>query len=97
MQIHSNNFAISPIQQGGGTPLQSLQAATVVKILTEKIYNDIAYILRLYVLLLKFCLTLTNLTMPKRYSSLTVDYEEYFKLTVDFHFDRGRSSEYRPL
>ena len=23
----------------------------------------------------------------KRYSSLTVDYEEYFKLTIDFYFD----------
>ena len=31
-------------QQGGGTPLQSvLRAATVVKILTEKIYNVITY------------------------------------------------------
>ena len=28
--------------------------------------------------------------ISKRYSSLTVDYEEYFKLTVDFYFDRGR-------
>ena len=32
-------------EQGGGIPLQSvLKAATVVKILTEKIYNGIAYI-----------------------------------------------------
>ena len=24
-----------------------------------------------------------------------LDFEEYFKLTVDFYFDRSRSSEYR--
>ena len=27
-------------------------------------------------------------------SDLTVDYGEYFKLTVDFHFDKGQRSEY---
>ena len=27
-------------------------------------------------------------------SDLTVDYGEYFKLTIDFHFDRGQRSEY---
>ena len=42
-----------------------------------------------FALSLKFCLTLTM-----RYSGLTVDYGEYFKLTVDFYFDRSRSSEY---
>lgn len=31
----------------------------------------------------------------KRYSDLTVDYREYFELTVDFYFDRGQRSEYR--
>ena len=50
---------------------------------------------KIYILLLKFCLTLTNLTMYIK-SGLTVDYGVYFKLTVDFYFDRGRSSEYRP-
>ena len=46
--------------QGGGTPLQSVpRAATAVK----NFYNGIAYISRLYVLSLKFRLTLTNLTV----------------------------------
>ena len=30
----------------------------------------------------------------KRYGSLTIDFEEYFKLTFDFYFDRGRRSKY---
>ena len=33
--------------------------------------------------------------ISKRYSGLTVDYGEHFKLTVDIYFDRGRRSEYR--
>ena len=32
--------------------------------------------------------------ISKRYSDLTIDYGEYFKLTVDFYFDHSRSSEY---
>ena len=52
------------------------------------------------VLSLKFCLTLTNLidcvaAISKRYNGLTIDYGEYFKLTVNFYFDHGRSPEYR--
>ena len=48
---------------------------------------------------MKFHSTLTNLTMSlaisKRYSGLTVDYGEYFNLTVDFYFDHGLRSKYR--
>ena len=45
---------------------------------------------------MKFCLTFDQLDhMDQRYSGLTVDYGAYFKLTVDFHFDQGRRSEYR--
>ena len=51
------------VWQGGDTPLQPvLRAATAVKILTEKIYNGIAYTYyAIVVLLLKFRLTLINL------------------------------------
>ena len=37
------------------------------------------------VIMVKFSLTLTNLT--KRYNGLSVDHGEYFKFTVGFHFD----------
>ena len=40
-------------------------------------------------------LDLLNGVYTKRCSGLTVDYGEYFKLTVDFYFDCGRCSEYR--
>ena len=54
-------FSYAPLQ-GGVTPVASvLPSAIAVKILTEKFYISIAYILRLYILSLKFCLTLTNL------------------------------------
>ena len=43
---------------------------------------------------MKFRLTLT-VYIRDIASSLTVDYGEYFKLTVNIYFDRGRSSEYK--
>ena len=67
-------------KQGSSVPLQSvLQAATAVKILTEKFYNGIAYILLLHVgLSLKFHLTLHQLAIDCVYqndnSGLSVDY-----------------------
>ena len=85
--------------QGGGTPIDTvLQAATKVKILTNKIF-----IIALHWLCdcgfyhLKFAWRLTvqvNSYTSNRYSGLTVDYGEYFSLTVDFCFEHGHSSEY---
>ena len=63
----------------GGTPLQSaFQAAIVVTILWCGIYFTIVgFIAEIF-------LDLDQLDcISKRYSGLTVDYEKYFKLTVD--------------
>ena len=46
-------------------------------------YHGIACI---YLILAEILLDLDHHT-SKRYSGLTVDYGEYFKLTVNFHFD----------
>ena len=49
------------------------------------------------ILLLKFCFDFEQFVQEHQrdsYSSLTIDCEEYFKLTFDFQFDLGRRSEY---
>ena len=71
---------------------------TWVKILTEKIlsWDCIDFTIVGFIAEISFYLDqLDCIYVSKRYSGLTVDYGEYFKLTIDFYFDRGHRSEYR--
>ena len=82
--------------QGGVTPVASvLPSATAVKIgqnLDRKIFILALHIFCDCIFIAEISLDLDQLIpcISKRYSGLTVDYEEYFKLTNDFYFDRGR-------
>ena len=82
--------------QGGVTSVVSvLPSATAVKIGQNLDRNFFIMALQLFAivhLIAEVSLDPDQLyrRISKRYSSLTVDYEEYFKLTVDFYFDRGR-------
>ena len=57
-------FVKSIHKLGGGTPIYPvLRSLSAIRNLDQNNYHDIALILRLWVLSLKFCLTLTNLTV----------------------------------
>ena len=95
--LASNNILylwLTMTPQWGGTPIDSvLWAATAVKIGQgfEQPYHYVY--LWLWVSSLKICLTVDQAS--KLQSELTVDYGEYFRLTVDLYFDRDYSLEYR--
>ena len=74
------------IQRGGIAIYSVLQSSSSVKVLTEKnlswhciYFTTVGFITEI---------SLDHLDhIHQRYSGLTIDYGEYFELTVDFYFD----------